>query len=50
MPENYRFKETAIRIKASEPRLMFLELTDESIRIFENPSDESQKYELANVQ
>jgi len=36
-------KNKAIRLKSAEPRLMFLELTDKSIRVFENPSDDSQK-------
>ena len=54
--QDYRFKSMtmsknkAIRLKSAEPRLMFLEMTEQGVRVFENPSDDSQKYELANVQ
>lgn len=46
---HYRFAQ-GISIPRDEPRVMFLEVTPTTIRIYSNPSDDSNKYEIAQMQ
>lgn len=48
-PEFYRFKETDSKKKLSL-KTMFLTLDDTTVRLFDNPSDEKNKWKLAQMQ
>lgn len=53
-PEFYRFKETDSKDKKEtkklETKTMFLELSDSHVRLFDNPSDEKNRWKLAQMQ
>jgi len=41
---------SGLKYKADEPRIMFLEITQTHIRIFTNPSDDTNKFDIAQMQ
>jgi len=39
-----------VKYKADEPRIMFFEISPTHVRLFNNPSDDSNKFETAQMQ
>lgn len=41
---------TGVKYKADEPRIMFFEISTNHVRLFTNPSDDTNKFETAQMQ
>jgi len=49
-PEFYRFKQNDNSDNKLQLKTMFMQVDNEYVRIFDNPSDESNKFKISNMQ